>query len=91
MEHVKVIGFFKENKAVDNDVMENEKLLYFVAFENSNNDHLQPKKWMEGYNVLDGHFVLRDVEYLDVCEKITKEEYLQATKGYHTPEIYINN
>ncbi|QOV08468.1 hypothetical protein Kirov_269 [Bacillus phage Kirov] len=89
MEHINVIGFYKESQN-ENEVY-TEKLLYFVVFENSNNDHLQPKKWMEGYNVIDGHFVLRDEKFLDTCEKITKEEYLQATKGYHTPEIYINN
>lgn len=87
MEHVKVIGFFKESQVVSEDC--NEKLLYFVAFENSYNDHLQAKKWMEGYNVIDGHFVLRDTKFLNTCEKITKEEYLNATQGYHTPECYI--
>lgn len=87
MEHVNVLGFFKESKVV-NDT-DNEKLLYFVAFENSYNDHLNNKKWMEGYNVIDGHFVLRDEKYLISCEKITKEEYLKATQGFHTPNEYL--
>ncbi|PED16466.1 hypothetical protein CON01_01035 [Bacillus thuringiensis] len=87
MEHVNVLGFFKESQVV-NDT-DNEKLLYFVAFENSHNDHLNNKKWIEGYNVIDGHFVLRDEKYLISCEKITKEEYLRATQGFHTPKEYI--
>ena len=27
--------------------------------------------------------------YIEECEKITKEEYLAASKGYYTPEDYL--
>lgn len=85
MENINVIGFFKEDKSVNfND---NEKLLYFVVFENSYIDG--SKTWLEGYNVLDGHFELKDKEYLVSCQKITKEEYLQATQGCYTPNEYL--
>ncbi|UUV46651.1 hypothetical protein [Bacillus phage vB_BanS-Thrax3] len=88
MEKVSVIGFYKESQEqLENDIVDNEKLLYFVAFENSYVDG--SKTWFEGYNVIDGHFELKDKEYLVSCQKITKEEYLQATAGYYTPNEYI--
>lgn len=83
LKHANIIGYFKES-GVDVNTS-NKKLLYFVAFENSNKD----KKWIEGYNIIDGHFVLRDEKYLISCKRITKEEYLNATKGYYTPEEYL--
>jgi hypothetical protein len=87
MENINVVGYYKESKVVNDS--DNEKLLYFVAFENSYNNHLNNKKWTEGFNVVDGHFVLRDEKYLISCEKITKEDYINATKGYFTPQEYI--
>ena len=87
MEHINVVGYFKESRVV-NDV-DNERLLYFVAFENSNNDHLKNKKWIECFNVVEGHFVLRDEKYLISCKKITRDDYVNGTKGWHTPKEYI--
>lgn len=87
MEHINVLGYFKESEVVTN--YENEKLLYFVAFENSYNDVQLQKNWIEGFNVIDGHFTLKDKKYLISCEMITKEEYLKATNGYSTPEAYL--
>ncbi|UUV46135.1 hypothetical protein [Bacillus phage vB_BanS-Thrax1] len=85
MEHINVIGFYKESEVVVKT--DNEKLLYFVVFENGYTDG--SKTWFEGYNVIDGHFELKDKEYLVSCQKITKEEYLQATKGFYTPNEYV--
>ncbi|PAV30228.1 hypothetical protein CIL05_07105 [Virgibacillus profundi] len=91
MEHIKVLGYFKESEVVFNP--ENEKLLYFVAYENSYNysqrDQLEGKKWVEGFNVMDGHFQLMDRNYLISCKEISKYEYLKATEGYVTPEVYL--
>ena len=87
MKHVNVLGYYKESKIV-NDA-DNEKLLYFVAFENKSNGHLKNRKWIECFNIIDGHFVLRDKTYLISCEEITKDEYVNATASYHTPNEYL--
>lgn len=85
-EGIKVIGFYKSNKE-DFPSHTTEKLLYFVVFENGYEDG--SKTWLEGYNVIDGHFELKDNEYLSSCERITKEEYLKETEGLYTPVEYL--
>lgn len=91
MEHIKILGYFRENE-VDNPTS-NEALLHFVAYENeyngTQNEKLKGKKWVEGFNVIDGHFQLIDRDYLISCKEVSKEIYLQATKGYNTPDIYL--
>ncbi|AID17748.1 hypothetical protein JBP901_gp035 [Bacillus phage JBP901] len=86
MENVNVIGFYKDNNENVTQIG-NERLLYFVVFENGYKDG--SKTWLEGYNVIDGHFELKDNEYLSSCVRITKEEYLQETKGFYTPVEYL--
>lgn len=86
MENINVLGYFRESEVL-NDA--DEKLLYIVAFENSYNNHLNNRKWIECFNVIDGHFVLRDEKYLISCEEITKDDYTNATKGYYTPMEYL--
>lgn len=90
---VKIIGYYKESDVIINQLEEehlkmNNKLFYFVVFENSTIDN--SKKWFEGYNVLEGHFELEDKSYLISCEKISKNEYLKATEGMCTPKEYLN-
>lgn len=89
---MKIIGYFKDNN-INSVELISDKLLYFVAYENSYNDNARKiygnKKWIEGYNVYDGHFEIKNKKYLDVCEKISKDQYLKATKGWYTPEIYL--
>lgn len=90
MKKVKVLGYFKDELAqleTDEKKNINEKLLYFVAFKNSTIDN--SKKWIEIYNIFEGHFELKDEDYLKFCNKITKEQYKQATKGYYTPIEYM--
>lgn len=82
MEKVNIIGYFKE----DGSKSEQEELHYFVAFENSNS---MGGTWIEGYNVLDGHFQLKDASYLSECKEITKDEYVKATSKYRTPKEYL--
>lgn len=83
-----IIGYYKESEVIKDSLeLANEKLLYFVAFENSTIDN--SKQWIEGFNVLEGHFELEDRKYLLSCNKITKDEYLKATKGFHTPREYL--
>lgn len=93
MEHINILGYFKEKESEVIYNPKNKKLLYFVAYENSYNysqkDQEEGKKWVEGFNVIDGHFQLVDRKYLISCEQVTKDEYLNATKGYHTPEVYL--
>lgn len=83
MEDINIIGYYKESYAVVQT--DNDKLLYFVAFENDNGR----ESWIEGYNVIDGHFEIKDPKYLISCKKINKDEYLNATKGYYTPKDYL--
>lgn len=89
MEHVNIIGYYKEVGTDETD----EKLLYFVAYENelnySQNNKINGKTWLEGFNVIDGHFQLKDRNYLTKCKKITKVEYKAATKGLYTPIEYL--
>lgn len=87
MENIKLLGYYKEIQNVDDT--ENEKLLYFVAYENSYNDHLNDKKWTEGYNVMDGHFLIRDQNYIATCKKVSKNDYMEATNGWYTPNEYL--
>lgn len=64
---------------------------YIVVYENSrelHDGHLE--SWLEGFNVFDGHFELKDESYLDkCCVEVSKEEYLLFTKSYYTPEVYL--
>lgn len=91
MEHIKVLGYFRESEVIN--PTSDEALLHFVAYENSYNysqkDKKEGKKWVEGFNVIDGHFQLIDRKYLNSCKKVTKDEYLKATKGYDTPKTYL--
>jgi hypothetical protein len=87
LEHIEVLGYFKESRVINEEY--NDKLLYFVAYKNSYNSQLDPREWIEGYNVIDGHFTLRDKNYLISCQEITKEEYMTATKGWYTPNEYL--
>lgn len=94
LEHVNLLGYYKEGEIVHNEnEIINPKLLYFVAYENELNYSQkcknEGKKWIEGYNVIDGHFQLKDRAYLISCKKITKEQYIEGTKGMYTPKIYL--
>jgi len=85
MQKLNVIGYYKESEVVHDEVL-NDKLLYMIVYENSTVDG--KKTWLEGYNVFEGHFEI-DKQYLISCKQITKEEYLQATKGWYTPKEYL--
>lgn len=92
MDHIEILGYYKE--IVEDDSKVKDKTLYFVAYENERNGTEEEmrtgdKVWVEGYNVIDGHFQLEDKAYLEECEQITKEEYLEGTKGFYTPEAYL--
>ena len=86
---VNIIGYYKESTMfIDTESLNfNEKSLYMVVFENGYVDG--SKTWLEGYNVIEGHFEIKDKSYLTTCEKITKEQYIEATKGWYTPIEYI--
>ena len=89
MENLNIIGYYKESTVlVDTESLNfNEKSLYIVVFENRTVDG--SKTWLEGYNVIEGHFELKDKSYLISCEKITKEQYIEATKDWYTPIEYL--
>lgn len=89
MYYVNILGYFKEKR--EDGGKSKEELLYFVAYENEKNysSYDTERKWVEGFNVIDGHFQLKDKGYLEECERITKEQYVEATKNYKTPEIYL--
>jgi len=40
------------------------------------------------FSPISGHSKLYH-DYLDVCTKITKEEYMEASKLFYTPEDYL--
>ncbi|MFJ7982463.1 hypothetical protein ACIQ1D_19600 [Lysinibacillus xylanilyticus] len=82
-----IIGYYKESPIINESGVQDEKQLYIVVFENGTKDG--SKTWLEGYNIMQGHFELKDEAYLISCEKITKDEYMQATKGYFTPLEYL--
>lgn len=87
MDKLNIIGYYKESPIVNEAGEQNEKLLYMVVYENNKIDGSQ--KWLEGYNVLEGHFEIKDKVYLHSCKKITKDEYKAATKGWYTPKEYL--
>lgn len=72
---VKVVGYFVELSGTleDRDV--------FVAIDDGGNRYTS-------YSVKDGH-AQADKGYVKDCKEITKEQYKEATKGYHTPEDYL--
>lgn len=82
-----IIGYYKESAVINEAGEQNEKLLYMVVYENSKVDGSH--KWLEGYNVLEGHFEIKDKDYLHSCTKITKEEYTAVTAGWYTPDEYL--
>ena len=84
-----IIGYYKESVVLADTESRNfnEKSLYMVVFENSTVDG--SKTWLEGYNVVEGHFEIKDKTYLISCEKITKEQYIEATKGWYTYPEYL--
>lgn len=90
MEKLNIIGYFKDvtNTETPDGKLYDEKLLYIVVYENGYIDG--SKTWLEYYNILDGHGEIKDIEYLNLCEKITKEQYIEATKQWHTPKEYIS-
>lgn len=81
---------YKYYKDVANNDYKKE-LLYIVVYENSRELHDGHfESWLEGFNVLDGHFELKDKLYLEeCCIEVSKEEYLLFTKSYFTPEVYL--
>lgn len=82
MEQLNVVGYFYDKL---NDIDVYEKMKYVVVFEKYNGE----RKCLEGYNVIDGHFNVNDIWWLSSCFPITKEEYINATKGSYTPEEYL--
>lgn len=87
MEKMNIVGYFKESPIINESGEQDKKRLYIVVFENGAIDG--EKKWLEGYNIIEGHFELKDIAYLISCREITKEEYMNATKGWHTPKEYL--
>lgn len=89
VDHIKVLGYYREREEKGNK----EELLYFLAYVNSYNQNDESRQkgidWVEGYNVIDGHFQLYEGSYLNECDEVTKEDYLEGTKGYKTPELYL--
>ena len=83
---MKVIGYYKESKPAEMD-QGNEKHFYIVVFENNTTDN--KRKWLECYNIMEGHEEIKDKEYLSLCKKISKEEYMKATEGWYTPQEYL--
>lgn len=82
MEQLQVLGYFYDRNT-DNETSDNLK--YIIAIVNNNDK----RKWIEGYNIMDGHFEIKDELWLSSCLKITKDEYLKGTKGFYTPVEYL--
>lgn len=82
---------YKYYKDVANNDYKKE-LLYIVVYENSRKlSDGSIETWKEAYNVIDGHCEIKDELYLtDSCVEIEKDEYLLVTKGYYTPNEYLN-
>jgi hypothetical protein len=45
-------------------------------------------KYITAYCPIGQHGAL-DRDYLKECSKITREQYIQASKGFYTPEEYL--
>lgn len=88
MRKVDVIGFYKENPAMDEetDFKPSDLDLTIIVFKNEN---IRGEEWLEGYNVKTGHFEIKDKEYLTSCKKISKKTYLDATADWFTPVEYL--
>ena len=89
MGKLNIIGYYKESKVLHETESRNfnERSLFTIVFENNTIDG--SKTWLEGFNVVEGHFEMKDKVYLQSCEKITKEQYMEATKGWYTPSDYL--
>lgn len=87
MKQINIIGYYKESPLINKQGKKNENFLYMIVFKNSTLDG--SKEWLEGYNVMDGHFEIKDKKYLLSCEEVTKNQYIEATKGWYTPETYL--
>jgi len=73
----KVLGFFVDingDKTAASDV--------YIAIHNIGADYL------ECYSPTEQHGSI-DEGYINACERITKEEYLAASKGFFTPPDYL--
>lgn len=79
MSEIEVIGYFAPKGE------ERTPINIFVVL---NEYHDINKKYLVCYAPIGQHGAL-DPEYLKACERITKEEYLKASKGIYTPEEYL--
>lgn len=78
---IKIIGYYadKDKPLGPNTV--------FVAI----NEHWdRAGKYITAYCPIGQHGPL-DKKYLKECIKISKEQYLQASKGFYTPEEYLRS
>lgn len=79
---VNVVGYYidqgvEKEKAAAKDV--------FLVYENSRNGEI----FLEGYAPVGQHINIADLGYVDVCTKISKEKYMDISKGLYTPEEYL--
>jgi hypothetical protein len=80
IEKVEILGYFLEP-----DFHELEPLNVMVIYENY---HETKGKFLTYFNPVEGHGEIEQ-DYFDECEPITKEDYLQASENYYTPEEYL--
>lgn len=79
MSEVKIIGYFVDTHGDKNYAGDVFVAIDEVADHNGNLTIYCPI----------GQHSAGSSQYIDECEEITKEEYIQASKGYYTPQEYL--
>ena len=47
------------------------------------------RNWLDSYCVVGQHSEIKDLNYLEQCAEISKEEYIKRTSGLYTPIDYL--
>lgn len=73
------------------EASDNTPLNYIAIYENERKLHNgNIEYWLEGFNVIDGHFELKDASFLDSkCVEINKDSYLNGTLGFKSPSYLL--
>ncbi|MCR8994611.1 hypothetical protein [Brevibacillus laterosporus] len=80
MKKVENLGYY-----IHKDYAELEPLNLMIIYEDCHEVH---GKFLTMYNPVEAH---REIgyDYFGECIQITKEQYLEASKGYYTPSEYL--
>jgi hypothetical protein len=80
MEYINIVGYFMDRDAEE----ENEEL-------NVNNVFVALFHELEGYSLYApiGQHCQLAYEYLQECKEITRQQYIEFSKGFYTPSEYL--